>query len=396
LDWIAQPMTSVATDKWVESWGGHDIHNPAPLWQAQNDTPDPISGFTTRIDINDHSDLTERDWVSPALSDQLTAGPPFTKEAPGYLATEQCIAIRDADFRGKDQYPLEETMQGLNSGGFVQIQHVRTAPHPETVAVNWWRPMSVSIAGQRHENFTLYSRTLSLDSGRSTSSLTGAKSLHWVMHTTRWQQLEITQLIWAERKGPPGGDIHVQRYLFTPTTVEHPFDGTKAEIDIGDPGSMKLSMTGSSQLMSNVQSLKETNLARVLSGNYLSSPDDRDTALILVDPSTTQIRVAVHSSDGSIHKESSIYGLSVGDQDSVLIRSFKDSKDRDAPRVILLARTSSGNSVTHCEFSRIFFNNSAEANRAVSRELSFESPDSKSGPCVLVRNNRKYTSQGMC
>ncbi|KAI5196339.1 hypothetical protein E4T38_08574 [Aureobasidium subglaciale] len=339
LEWIAQPMASVASDPWVESWGGIDIHNPAPLWQALSEVPDPVSGWTTRIDINDHSDLTGRTMSSPGLSEQWTFGPPFTKEAPGKLATKECIAVRDADFRGGDgQYPYEEMMPGLMSGGFVQIQHLRVVPHPEAVAVNWWRPMSVSIAGQRHENFTLYSRTLSLEPVQASPPLTGVKTLHWTMHFTKWSQLVLTHYIWAENKDAAGGDIHLRQYVFARTNIEHPYDGTKIELDIGHPGSMELIQTSEDvRLMSNVRSTKETNLARFLSGNYLSSSDARDTV-----------------------------------------------KDKEAPHAILLAKASSGNSATNCEFSRISFNKSADANRAVSLELSFKSSDSLQGPCVLV------------
>ncbi|KEQ90546.1 hypothetical protein AUEXF2481DRAFT_33876 [Aureobasidium subglaciale EXF-2481] len=375
LEWIAQPMASVASDPWVESWGGIDIHNPAPLWQALSEVPDPVSGWTTRIDINDHSDLTGRTMSSPGLSEQWTFGPPFTKEAPGKLATKECIAVRDADFRGGDgQYPYEEMMPGLMSGGFVQIQHLRVVPHPEAVAVNWWRPMSVSIAGQRHENFTLYSRTLSLEPVQASPPLTGVKTLHWTMHFTKWSQLVLTHYIWAENKDAAGGDIHLRQYVFARTNIEHPYDGTKIELDIGHPGSMELIQTSEDvRLMSNVRSTKETNLARFLSGNYLSSSDARDT-----------VRLAVYNSAHQVSKECSFLGMTMRDQDVVFTRSFKKSKDKEAPHAILLAKASSGNSATNCEFSRISFNKSADANRAVSLELSFKSSDSLQGPCVLV------------
>ncbi|KAG9758020.1 hypothetical protein KCU73_g4112, partial [Aureobasidium melanogenum] len=376
LKWIAQPMTSVANDPWVQSWGKYDIHNPAPLWQARNDSTDSQSGWTIRCDINDHSNFGQRKSGTPAHT-----GPKLWPSA-----TKECIAIRDADFRGDNQYPLEETMQGLISGGFVQIQHLKTAESPDIVAVNWWRPMSVSITDHQYENLTLYNRILDLKADEGSSASEESKSLHWLMQPTQSEQPALTQLIWAGYQDRTGGGIYIRQYVFGPGSydINHPLDGTKAAIDIGKPGSMKLIMTGKAQLMCDVQDAKATNLARFISGTFLPNSEAPDTACVMVDPKTTRIRVAMHNFTDSVHKETSISGMHVEDQDVVFIKSFRTHAEKEAPCTILLARASSKGNISRCEFSRITFDASADVERFVIPELAFESPVSKQGPCVLV------------
>ncbi|KAH0168739.1 hypothetical protein KCU67_g3353, partial [Aureobasidium melanogenum] len=378
LQWIAQPMTSVANDTWVQSWGNYDVHNPAPLWQARNESPDPLTGWTIRCDINDHSNFGQR----------KSSSPDYTGTRLWPSATKECIAIRDADFRGDNQYPFEETMKGLISGGFVQVQHLKTAESPNIVAVNWWRPMSITIADHQYENFTLHNRNLNLEAGEDPSPFAESKSLHWLMHQAQSNRPVLTQLVWTGHQGSTSGSIHVRQYNFTRglSYSDHPSDGTKVAIDIGEPGSMELRYIGSGQLMSDVQGFRDTHLARFLVGTFLPESEDQDTVCVLIDPSTTQVRVAVHNFHVSFHKESIVSGMHMEDGDVVFIKSFNTRAKKDAPCALLLARASVKNNISQCEFSRITFNASAEIERSVFPELTIQSPDSKQGPCVLVGN----------
>jgi hypothetical protein len=374
-------MTSIAGDAWVESWGGHDIHNPAPLWQANNDAPDPERDWTIRCEINDHSDFGRRKSASPAPLLSLSA-------------TQECIDIRDADFRGDNQFPYEKMMSGLVTGGFIQVQHLRTADGPETLAVNWWRPIGITIAGQSNESFTLYSRNLGHEFGPFSFSVTETKSLHWLSHITQENPLVLTQLVWAKSQISLEGFICLKQYVFVSTHPGHSRDGTRAGIDIGNPGKINLAFTGSTLLMCNVKGTKETSLARFFSGNYLSNPNGLDTVCVLIDPS--RIRVATHNFANKHPQESSVSGMAMTDHDVVFIRPFKVSKNKDASCAILLAKASSGNSIIRCEFSRISFNENAQAERSALSMSEFPSFDSKQGPCILVRYSGGGSSERTC
>ncbi|KAJ5203822.1 uncharacterized protein N7498_004701 [Penicillium cinerascens] len=179
------PMTAVKSSNWMESWGQCDVHNPAPLWIAGTpNSQDRVADhdFTLRKDVNDHSNFARVD-ASPAAAGQST----FFPGLPGIpYENEACKRVRDAPFRGHDQFATQSVMDGLLSGSFVQVQDlVRNVAAPEDgklICVNFWNPALVQISSKVQQTFTIRNRAINVfDVSNLPDS---AIPLHWALQNS--------------------------------------------------------------------------------------------------------------------------------------------------------------------------------------------------------------------
>ncbi|KAJ5972115.1 uncharacterized protein N7479_002033 [Penicillium vulpinum] len=155
------PMTALKSSNWIKAWDNCDVHNPAPLWVAgtpnsQDRVPD--HDFTLRKDVNDHSNFA-RVASSPASEKYK-----FPR-IPGIpYENEDCRRVRDASFRGDDQFAQQSVMDGLLSGSFVQVQdlirNVAAPEHGKLTCVNFWNPALVEISSKTQQTFTIRNRSI--------------------------------------------------------------------------------------------------------------------------------------------------------------------------------------------------------------------------------------------
>lgn len=140
------PMTAAEPRSWVSGWGNYEMHNPAPLWTAGRTDQD----WTFRQDINDHSNFKRAVGSPSEASFGIT----------GLSARPECIQIRDAPFRGNDQFAKQIPMTGLLSGGFIQVQDLQGPTKGSGTCLNFWTPATVTINDEDKETFTIRNRLI--------------------------------------------------------------------------------------------------------------------------------------------------------------------------------------------------------------------------------------------
>ncbi|KAF3931541.1 hypothetical protein ABW19_dt0207749 [Dactylella cylindrospora] len=165
LSLIPEPMVSIQGKPWLSSWGNYDMHNPAPLWVAKKDDGAETKDWTSRKVINDHSNYSRVDG-SPAASGMFL--PLYPK------ASQLAWDIRDASFRGDDQYVASVDLGALTSGGFLQIQDLEKGKG----CINIWGPSTVET-DSKQDTFTLRSRLIDVV---KPSEVETGKTLYW----TKW------------------------------------------------------------------------------------------------------------------------------------------------------------------------------------------------------------------
>lgn len=134
LKQIPKPMLAVRNASWNPT--GWDAYNPSPLWVAETGSVE-ASSWTFREAINDHSDYTRT---------------PHTVN----VVDEVSRRIKDAPFRGGDQFPNIHPME-CRSGGFVQVMETGDGGRSPAgfQTVNVWGPVSVTIGDEQKSTFTL-------------------------------------------------------------------------------------------------------------------------------------------------------------------------------------------------------------------------------------------------
>lgn len=115
----------------------------------------PVEDWTARKDVNDHSNF-----------DRIGSSP---REKPGSVkgvldveARDECKTIRDAPFRGDDQFVAQSSMAGLMSGGFLQAQDLQGPQKGAGTCVNFWNPAQVQVNGEWQETFTIRNRLIDI------------------------------------------------------------------------------------------------------------------------------------------------------------------------------------------------------------------------------------------
>ncbi|QPC80200.1 hypothetical protein HYE68_010952 [Fusarium pseudograminearum] len=160
---IPVPMLAAGkgpSTSWKSQWGGYDIHNPAPLWQVNSE--DDKTAWTIRANVNDHSVFTRKPGTLKNTS--TSSWNPFSVDA-----SKECYAARDSDFRIKGSAPLARPIDGLASGGFIQIQDMAPSETRFQTCVNFWGPVVVGIHDRQgnvedKNTFTLRNRIVDFDS----------------------------------------------------------------------------------------------------------------------------------------------------------------------------------------------------------------------------------------
>ena len=159
---------------WKTQWGGYDIHNPAPLWQVNSE--DDKNAWTIRANVNDHSVFGRKPGTLRNID-------------PGWgglsvEASKECYAARDSEFRTKGSAPLAKPIEGLTSGGFLQIQDLAPDGARLQTCVNVWGPVVVGIYDREgnvedKDTFTLRNRMVSFDSYETKDSIQPLQCVKW-------------------------------------------------------------------------------------------------------------------------------------------------------------------------------------------------------------------------
>ncbi|CAF3592779.1 unnamed protein product [Fusarium graminearum] len=152
---------------WKSQWGGYDIHNPAPLWQVNSE--DDKTAWTIRANVNDHSVFARKPGTLKNTS--TSSWNPFSVDA-----SKECYAARDSDFRTIGSAPLARPIDGLVSGGFIQIQDLAPGGTWLQTCVNFWGPVVVGIHDRQgnvedKNTFTLRNRIVDFDSYEERSTV---------------------------------------------------------------------------------------------------------------------------------------------------------------------------------------------------------------------------------
>jgi hypothetical protein len=218
---LPQPMT--ATDEtspaWLPRLGNYDMHNPAPLWKASVNKPYIEYGWSTRKDLNDHSNFGPREPGTPA-------------NVEGPYPSPKCLAIRSAAFCGDDQFPLQLPMNGLLSGGFVQLQDLPAPTARQGICINFWSPVEVVIAGESHVTLTLRNRLIDHDFNAGTT--TADQRPNW-MHWTRAGDgdASLFGFVWVPSTNAATADIQMVQQAFRPKVFDSgSYNGTRTTLNL--------------------------------------------------------------------------------------------------------------------------------------------------------------------
>ncbi|GKU09667.1 unnamed protein product [Fusarium langsethiae] len=174
------PVAMLAAGKgqstgWKSQWGGYDIHNPAPLWQV--DSEDDKTAWTIRANVNDHSVFARKPGTLKNTS--TSSWNHFSVDA-----SKECYDARDSDFRTRGSAPLARPIDGLVSGGFLQIQDLAPGETRFQTCVNFWGPVIVGIHDREgnvedKDTFTLRNRIVDFDSYEDRSTIQPLSCVKW-------------------------------------------------------------------------------------------------------------------------------------------------------------------------------------------------------------------------
>jgi len=170
---IPNPMLAVKSANWDPS----TMNNTAPLWLASEaDGKGGHNDWTYRKNINDHSNYIRQSGNPGEVPGSFSwISEKWTMPTP----RDECVRIRDASFRGDDQYANQMTMEGLVSGGFLQVQTFRNPDKVGSTYVNFWSPALVEIGGGVLDTFTIRNRVSDVHTP-SLDGIEGAQLIHWL------------------------------------------------------------------------------------------------------------------------------------------------------------------------------------------------------------------------
>lgn len=177
LKHIPQPMLAAGrgplTSWRNQGWGDYDMHNPAPLWQVNSE--DSKDAWTMRAKINDHSVFERRDATPKCIGKKALVMPE---------ASQECWDTRNSSFRNVGAAPSARPIDGLTSGGFLQIQDLMPPGKKIHSCINFWGPVSVGTYNRQGEvlenqTFTLRNRVIDFDVQNFTGQTIPLHSLRW-------------------------------------------------------------------------------------------------------------------------------------------------------------------------------------------------------------------------
>ncbi|KAJ4304569.1 hypothetical protein N0V90_000095 [Kalmusia sp. IMI 367209] len=257
---LPKPMTAIEPQDWMnDGWSGYDKHNPAPLWIAlHNNTKE--NQWTVRKDLDDHSNYGTR-----------------RKDYPGNLSYGQ--TIKSASFVTKGQFAMQSSIDGLRSGGFIQIQDL-DAGDGKGPCINFWAPARVKFADQMQSTFTIRNRLIDQDIAPR------RQVLHWMRSGAR---TGIIGLTYAEKDGG-SGDIEMQETDYQGNESYHgPSDGTCGTFSTQDSWAMRPSgLTRHATILSDVPAGFALNLTRFIAGYFISTRE-----IVAVSQSENQALIGV-------------------------------------------------------------------------------------------------------
>ncbi|KDN71570.1 hypothetical protein CSUB01_12117 [Colletotrichum sublineola] len=270
MNLIPKPMTAIADSSWLHDYGGYDMHNPAPLWLSPIvNGPDVKEGWTIRKDINDHSNFSQR--VRGSLR-SVSAIP---------KATEECEAIKNANFRARDQFPLQLEIKGLLSGGLIQIQDLNASQPGKGTCINFWGPVRVDILNKTYHTWTLRNRLIDQD----VSPNPQGHVLHWMRGD---EPLSIVGFSWVEASDG-ACDIVSKMTRYRSRWADVPSDGGPVILDFNKTWAVEeLMYTEPIKILGNLPDRRSLNMTRFSKGFFLSQPESKYDAMDLL--ALTQVK----------------------------------------------------------------------------------------------------------
>ncbi|KAI8243863.1 hypothetical protein K4K55_006983 [Colletotrichum sp. SAR 10_96] len=341
---IPRPMTSLSSPSWLESWGGYDMHNPAPLWVSPGGGPDVESGWTFRKDINDHSNFGTR--PSGSLRN--------TSWIPGFpKATDECYSIKEAKFRTADQFPEQSAIKGLLSGGLIQVQDLNANSPGKGTCINFWSPVSVDVLNETFNSWTLRNRLIDQEA----SPCPGEHVIHWMRSHGHVRFSTITGFSWTGR--PDGsGDIVYKSTSYGSKDFSVSGGGDAVPLKIGQSWGMKETMSSTlAVVLESLPNKKTAKMTRFSQGFFLTGSQDtydEMDMLALVQLKDQGIRIGIASNrlEGATQHR---VDRPTGKAPYGFVKRFRGAKpSKDA--ILLARRTSEGGSMM-VDFCRVDFDN---------------------------------------
>ncbi|RYO48073.1 hypothetical protein AA0113_g10114 [Alternaria arborescens] len=256
---MPQPMTAIEPQDWKNSgWGGYDKHNPAPLWIASHDNVTE-SQCTVRKDLNDHSNHGARRTQSPGDASHGNT-------------------IKAADFVVNGQFPMQISIDGLLSGGFIQIQDLDGSAS-EGCCINFWAPAEVKFAEKTQSTFTIRNRLIDQDIAPS------REVMHWMRSGGRTGIIGFTYAVMADRSW----NIEMTRTEYSSELGPNGFsDGTCATFSPKHSWEVSTSWTRQATILSSVPANFMVNLTRFITGHFIAGGE-----IVAVSQSENQVIVGV-------------------------------------------------------------------------------------------------------
>lgn len=256
---MPQPMTAIEPQDWKNSgWGGYDKHNPAPLWIASHDNVTE-SQCTVRKDLNDHSNHGARRTQSPGDASHGNT-------------------IKAADFVVNGQFPMQISIDGLLSGGFIQIQDLDGSAS-EGCCINFWAPAEVKFAEKTQSTFTIRNRLIDQDIAPS------REVMHWMRSGGRTGIIGFTYAVMADRSW----NIEMTQTEYSSELGPNGFsDGTCATFSPKHSWEVSTSWTRQATILSSVPANFMVNLTRFITGHFIAGGE-----IVAVSQSVNQVIVGV-------------------------------------------------------------------------------------------------------
>jgi hypothetical protein len=256
---MPQPMTAIDPQDWRNrGWGGYDKHNPAPLWVSLHDNVTE-SQWTVRKDLDDHSNYGAR-----------------RTQSPGDLGYGKII--KAANFVEKGQFPMQNSIDGLLSGGFIQIQDLDGSDSKGS-CVNFWTPAKVNFADKTQSTFTIRNRLIDQDIAPS------REVLHWMRSGASTGIIGFT---YVETDGGSGEIKMMETEYSTDIGYNGPSDGTCATFSPQHSWAMRALMTRRATILSDVPAGFMLNLTRFISGHFIATRE-----IVAVSQSRNQALIGV-------------------------------------------------------------------------------------------------------
>ncbi|KAG8670479.1 hypothetical protein FPOAC1_009895 [Fusarium poae] len=328
---IPVPMLAAGkgpSTSWKSQWGGYDIHNPAPLWQVNSE--DDKTAWTVRSNVNDHSVFSRKPGTLKNTS--TSSWNPFSVDA-----SKECYDARDSDFRTKGSAPLARPINGLVSGGFIQIQDLAPGPSHFQTCVNFWGPVVVGIHDREgnvedKDTFTLRNRIVDFDRYDDRGTVQPLQCVKW--HDK--DGLVIYRLMLQQGSGKKTLALSGWRVKDTSAS------SGKDQVTFSPDQSWAFEATSLFKDSSITELSSSPNLIRALTGNFKAQASM--SLAILKFENNNPVQINLVANDGTLESNTTatdakgVYNfvktLKNGDSDRVLLSSFEKG-DSDTTTISL-------------------------------------------------------------